>query len=85
MHSINAHLNHQLAASEARETSTAKLAAARVAQMLSLRNIVKNMPVLAKALTGSRSRPLRIVLDVGAGDIIVDWMRAKRLFDVDDL
>ncbi|PCH39267.1 hypothetical protein WOLCODRAFT_129135, partial [Wolfiporia cocos MD-104 SS10] len=53
-----------LAASEARETSTAKLAAARVAQMLSLRNIVKNIPVLAKALTGSRSRLLRIILDM---------------------
>ncbi|PCH33162.1 hypothetical protein WOLCODRAFT_93032 [Wolfiporia cocos MD-104 SS10] len=53
-----------LAASEARETSTAKPAAARVAQMLSLRNIVKNMPVLAKALAGSRSRLLQIVLDM---------------------
>ncbi|KAI0344201.1 hypothetical protein BDW22DRAFT_1412762 [Trametopsis cervina] len=52
-----------LAASEARETSTAKSSAARVSQMLSLRDIVKNVPRVAKALTGSRSLLLQVIQD----------------------
>ncbi len=54
----------KLAASEARESSTAKIASARVAQMLNLRSVVKNIPLLAKALTGCRSQLLQIVRDV---------------------
>ena len=40
------------------------MASARVAQMLSLKNIVQTMPRLAKALEGSRSQLLHIVYDV---------------------
>ncbi|KAI0962828.1 hypothetical protein AcW1_000092 [Taiwanofungus camphoratus] len=53
-----------LAASEARESSTAKPAAARVAQMLNLRNIVKSLPLLARALAGSRSELLQIIAEM---------------------
>ncbi|KAF9805911.1 hypothetical protein IEO21_08898 [Rhodonia placenta] len=53
-----------LAASEARDTTNAKPAAARVAQMLNLRNIVKSLPLLANALQGSRSELLKIVADM---------------------
>lgn len=53
-----------LAASEARETTNAKPAAARVAQMLNLRNIVKGLPLLANTLQGSRSELLNIVADM---------------------
>lgn len=45
-------------------TSSAKTAAARVTQMLSLRSIVQCMPVLAKALQGSRSQLLQIIQEV---------------------
>ncbi|KAJ7874954.1 DNA mismatch repair protein MutS, partial [Mycena olivaceomarginata] len=38
-----------------------KSAAARVSQMLDLRNIIKNLPPLQTALEGSQSRPLRII------------------------
>lgn len=66
---INVEASHgreivQLAASEARDTTNAKPAAARVAQMLNLRNIVKSLPLLANALQGSRSELLKIVADV---------------------
>ncbi|EPS95138.1 hypothetical protein FOMPIDRAFT_63418 [Fomitopsis schrenkii] len=50
-----------LAASEARESSSAKPAAARVSQMLTLRNIVKTMPLLARALSACRSQLLGII------------------------
>ncbi|THG99004.1 hypothetical protein EW026_g3280 [Hermanssonia centrifuga] len=53
-----------LAASEARETSTAKTASVRVTQILSLRSIVKNLPFLVKALNGSRSQLLQIVQEM---------------------
>ncbi|KAH9949472.1 muts domain V-domain-containing protein [Amylocystis lapponica] len=53
-----------LAAHEVRETSSAKLAASRVAQMLNLRNVVKNVPLLARALAGSRSELLRIIAEM---------------------
>ncbi|KAL6301010.1 muts domain V-domain-containing protein [Sparassis latifolia] len=53
-----------LASSEARDTGTAKPAAARVAQMLNLRNIVKSLPLLAKALTGCRSELLHIIREM---------------------
>ncbi|KAF7762129.1 hypothetical protein Agabi119p4_8722 [Agaricus bisporus var. burnettii] len=50
-----------LASSEARPTSTAKGAFARVTQMLNLRNLVKYIPSLKRALAGSESQLLRIV------------------------
>ncbi|CCM03700.1 uncharacterized protein FIBRA_05846 [Fibroporia radiculosa] len=57
-----------LASSEAREASTAKPAAARVAQMLNLRNIVNVLPGIAKALEGSRSQMLRIIAEMVSDD-----------------
>ncbi|KIM81717.1 hypothetical protein PILCRDRAFT_97607 [Piloderma croceum F 1598] len=53
-----------LAASEARATNTAKSASARVSQMLNLRNVVRNLPLLQKALEGSRSQLLQIIQDM---------------------
>ncbi|KAJ3551161.1 hypothetical protein NM688_g4876 [Phlebia brevispora] len=50
-----------LIASEARETSSAKTAASRVSQMLNVRAIVRSLPLLAKALEGSRSQLLTII------------------------
>ncbi|KAI0757543.1 muts domain V-domain-containing protein [Daedaleopsis nitida] len=50
-----------LVSSEVREVSSAKLASARVAQMLVLRNIVQTVPRLAKALEGSRTQLLQII------------------------
>ncbi|KAH9891206.1 muts domain V-domain-containing protein [Cubamyces lactineus] len=53
-----------LAASEARETSSAKSASARVAQMLNLRNIVQSLPRLAKALQGTRPQLTEIIAEM---------------------
>ncbi|TFY64076.1 hypothetical protein EVJ58_g2870 [Rhodofomes roseus] len=53
-----------LAASEARESNTAKPAAVRVSQMLSLRNMVKTMPILSRALGGCRSQLLIIIAEM---------------------
>ncbi|OBZ78578.1 MutS 4 [Grifola frondosa] len=54
-----------LAASDAREySSTAKPASARVSQMLNLRDIVQALPLLAKALAGSRSQLLQIIREM---------------------
>ncbi|KAH7920485.1 hypothetical protein BV22DRAFT_1198859 [Leucogyrophana mollusca] len=57
-----------LAATEVQVSSSAKSASARVSQMLSLRNLVKNLPFLQKALNGSRSQLLQIVHDMIADD-----------------
>ena len=40
------------------------MASARVSQMLNLRSVVNSMPLLAKALDGSRSQLLRIIREV---------------------
>lgn len=60
----------KLAASEACVSNTAKSASARVSQMLNLRNVVRNLPLLQKALEGSRSQLLRIIHDVGAYSVL---------------
>ncbi|RPD59471.1 hypothetical protein L227DRAFT_549255 [Lentinus tigrinus ALCF2SS1-6] len=57
-----------LASSEVREVSSAKRASAKVAQMLNLRNIVQTLPRLARALEGSRSQLLRIVVQMISDD-----------------
>ena len=54
----------QLAASETRVTSTAKAASNRVAQMLNFRTMVRNLPGLAKAMSGCRSQLLQIITEV---------------------
>ncbi|KAG5634920.1 hypothetical protein H0H81_000323 [Sphagnurus paluster] len=50
-----------LASQEARITNNAKPASARVLQMLNLRSVVKNLPLLQKALSGSKSQLLKII------------------------
>jgi DNA mismatch repair protein MSH4 len=45
-------------------SSTAKSASARVAQLLNLRNVVRNLPKLQEALSGCQSQLLRIIHDV---------------------
>lgn len=58
------HLSAQLASSETKPSNIAKPAAARVSQMLDLRNVVRNLPALQKALEGSQSQLLRIIHEV---------------------
>ncbi|KAL1952427.1 hypothetical protein VTO73DRAFT_1576 [Trametes versicolor] len=65
-----------LASSEVRETSSAKSASARVAQMLNLRSIVQSLPRLAKALEGSRAQLLQI---------IAEMISDERLYKIDEL
>uniref|UniRef100_A0A0W0G5I1 DNA mismatch repair proteins mutS family domain-containing protein n=1 Tax=Moniliophthora roreri TaxID=221103 RepID=A0A0W0G5I1_MONRR len=50
-----------LVSSEARPSTTAQAASSRVSQMLNLRNIVRNLPLLRKALEGSGAQLLRII------------------------
>lgn len=54
----------QLAASEARVSNGARAASSRVSQMLQLRSVVKNIPIVRDAVKGCRSRLLEIVCDV---------------------
>ncbi|TCD71448.1 MutS protein msh4 [Steccherinum ochraceum] len=44
-----------LATSDTAEASSSKVASTRVTQMLTLRSVMKNLPLLAKAIRGSRS------------------------------
>ncbi|KAJ7452111.1 DNA mismatch repair protein MutS [Mycena galericulata] len=53
-----------LASSETKPTITAKPASARVSQMLELRNVVRNLPALQKALQGSQSQLLQIIYEM---------------------
>lgn len=53
-----------LASSEARPVNDARPASTRVTQMLSLRNAVKTLPLLHKALEGSQSQLLKIICDM---------------------
>ncbi|KAG6810573.1 hypothetical protein H0H92_011299 [Tricholoma furcatifolium] len=58
----------QLASQECRAANSAKTASARVLQMISLRNVVKNLPLLQKALEGTQSQLLRIIHDLITDD-----------------
>ncbi|KAJ6630078.1 muts domain V-domain-containing protein [Mycena sp. CBHHK59/15] len=53
-----------LASSDTKSTSTAKPAAARVSQMLNLRNVVRNLPMLQKSLEGSQAQLLKIIYEM---------------------
>ncbi|KAF9523645.1 muts domain V-domain-containing protein [Crepidotus variabilis] len=53
-----------LASSEAKVSTSAKPASQRVLQMLNLRSVVKNVPLVRKALEGSNSQLLRIIHDM---------------------
>ncbi|EGN92714.1 hypothetical protein SERLA73DRAFT_172695 [Serpula lacrymans var. lacrymans S7.3] len=53
-----------LAASEARPSNSPKFASLRVSQMLNLRSFVRNLPLLQKALSGTRSQLLSIIHDM---------------------
>lgn len=54
----------QLVATETRESSGPKVASIRVSQMLQLRSIVKNIPVVRDAVRGCHSRLMEIVCEV---------------------
>jgi DNA mismatch repair protein MSH4 len=54
----------QLCSSEARVTASSKPASYRILQVLNLRNVVKNLPLLRQALKGCQSQLLRIVCEV---------------------
>ncbi|KAI0028854.1 muts domain V-domain-containing protein [Vararia minispora EC-137] len=53
-----------LAASEAKGVGTARMASSRVAQLLNLRNAVKTLPELQRALRGSNSQLLRTIFEM---------------------
>ncbi|KAF9074002.1 muts domain V-domain-containing protein [Rhodocollybia butyracea] len=53
-----------LAASETRSTNSAQAASTRVSQMLNLRNVVRNLPMLQKALARTKSQLLRIIYEM---------------------
>ncbi|KAF7344644.1 MutS 4 [Mycena venus] len=50
-----------LVSSDIEPTNAAKFAAARVSQMLDLRNVVQTLPVLRNALEGSQSQLLKVI------------------------
>lgn len=64
------HAQLQLASSEAKENLKAKPASQRVSQMLNLRNVVAQVPVLKKALEGCRSTLLGILCEVSLSALI---------------
>lgn len=67
-----------LAALETRPTESVKMASSRVTQMLNLRNVIKNVPLVQRALSGSRSRLLRCLHDM------LDDERITRIADLVD-
>ena len=56
---------HQLVASEAHQTSSAKIASFRVGQMLHLRSALNAIPAIRHALWDSSSDLLKIIAKVG--------------------
>lgn len=54
----------QLASNETREASSARTASSRVTQMLNLKDIMRHLPALQKALVGSKSELLKIICNV---------------------
>ena len=59
----------QLASNETREASSARTASSRVTQMLNLKDIMRHLPALQKALVGSKSELLKIICNVSYGTI----------------
>ena len=59
----------QLASNEAREASSARTASSRVTQMLDLKDIMRHLPTLQKALVGSKSELLSIICNVRHGTL----------------
>ncbi|KAI9510622.1 muts domain V-domain-containing protein [Russula earlei] len=53
-----------LASNETREASSARTASSRVTQMLNLRDVVRHLPALQKALVGSTSELLKIICNM---------------------
>jgi DNA mismatch repair protein MSH4 len=54
----------QLASNETREASSARTASSRVTQMLNLKDVMRHLPALQKALVGSKSELLKIMCNV---------------------
>jgi DNA mismatch repair protein MSH4 len=59
----------QLASNETREASSARTASSRVTQMLNLKDVMRHLPALQKALVGSKSELLRIICNVRNGTL----------------
>ena len=59
----------QLASNETRGASSARTASSRVTQMLKLRDVVRHLPALQKALVGSKNQLLTIICNVRYGTL----------------
>ena len=59
----------QLASNETREASSARTASSRVTQMLNLKDVMRHLPALQKALVGSKSEILKIICNVRYGTL----------------
>jgi hypothetical protein len=59
----------QLASNETREASSARTASLRVTQMLNLKDVMRHLPTLQKALVGSKSELLKIICNVRYGTL----------------
>lgn len=59
----------QLASNETREASSARTASSRVTQMLNLKDVMRHLPTLQKALVGSKSELLSIICNVRYGTL----------------
>ena len=57
----------QLASNETREAGSARTASSRVTQMLNLKDVMRHLPALQKALVGSKSELLKIICNVRYG------------------
>ncbi len=59
----------QLASNETREANSARKASSRVTQMLNLKDVMRHLPALQKALVGSKSELLKIICNVRYGTL----------------
>ena len=59
----------QLASYETREANSARTASSRVTQMLNLKDVMRHLPALQKALVGSQSELLKIICNVRYGTL----------------
>jgi DNA mismatch repair protein MSH4 len=71
----------QLASNETREASSARTASSRVTQMLNLKDFIRHLSALQKALVGSKSELLKIIYNVRY-DILTAFSTYACLVDV---
>ena len=72
----------QLALNESREASSARTASSRVTQMLNLKDVMRHLPTLQKALVGSKSELLKIICNVRYGTTLTAFSTYACLIDV---